>query len=379
MQISLIRKLFHSQDSSSSAETRLGSDGPLLADAAPTDPRRPAANSMLGVVNWHLNLSRNELQIIGAILVLVSAFSVLYPNSFATMGTLMNMSRVLGILLVVSIGQSIALIVGGFDISVGATIGLVSIVASLWMVNGGSVASAVFLAVIVGTSVGVVNGLVIAALGVTPFIATLGMLTALHGLADQLANGGTIAGLPPIFAMYGRSNWGPIPSAICIAAAALTIAWAVLQRSRIGLYIFAIGGSRETARVSGIPVVRYETLAYTFCSFFAAVGGVMLTARVSVGQGSLGQGYELLSIATAVIGGVALGGGVGRLFGVILGVTFITVLTTGLDIAGFNTFMQEMVTGVVLVVAVLVAKARRVRHLRIREIFGLQQRKGYGR
>jgi ribose/xylose/arabinose/galactoside ABC-type transport system permease subunit len=276
----------------------------------------------------------------------------------------------LGILLVVSIGQSIALIVGGFDISVGATMGFVSIVASLWMVNGGSVASAVLLGVVAGTSVGVVNGLVIAALGVTHFIATLGMLTALHGLADQLANGGTIGGLPPALAMYGRSNWGPIPSAICIAAAALLIAWVVLQRSRIGLYIFAIGGSRETARVSGIPVVRYEALAYALCSFFAAVGGVMLTARVSVGQGSLGQGYELLSIATAVIGGVAIGGGVGRLFGVILGGTLITVITTGLDIAGFNTFLQEMVTGVVLIVAVLVSKARRMRHLRLREIFG---------
>jgi ribose/xylose/arabinose/galactoside ABC-type transport system permease subunit len=312
---------------------------------------------MIGGTN-PLALSKTELQIIVAIIGLALGFSVLYPSSFATVGTLLNMARVLGILLVVAIGQSFALIVGGFDISVGATMGFVSIVASLWMTNGGSVETAVLLGVVAGTAVGVVNGLIISVLGVTPFITTLGMLTFLRGFADQLGNGGTIAGLPAALAFYGRRNWGPIPSALCIAAAALLIAWVILQRSRAGLYVFAIGGSRETARVSGIPVARYEALAYALCGFFTAVGGVMLTARVSVGQGSLGQGYDLLSIATAVIGGVAIGGGVGRLFGVVLGVTLITILTTGLDIAGVNAFMQEMVTGVVLIGAVLVSKTR---------------------
>jgi ribose transport system permease protein len=319
-------------------------------------------------------VSAAELQIIVAIIVLASTFSFAFPDSFATAGTLINMARVAGILLVVAIGQSFALIVGGFDISVGATMGFVSIVASLWMVNGGGVESAILLGIVAGTLVGVINGFVIATLGVTPFIATLGMFTFLRGLADQLGNGGTIAGLPSTLAMFGRSNWGPIPSAICIAAVALLIAWAILQRSRAGLYIFAIGGGRETSRVAGIPVVRYEALAYILCSFFAAVSGVMLTARVSIGQGTLGQGYDLLSIATAVIGGVAIGGGVGRLFGVVLGVMLITILNTGLDIAGINAFMQQMVTGVVLITAVLVSTARRSRHLRWSDLIGLLRR-----
>ena len=126
----------------------------------------------------------------------------------------------------------------------------------------------------------------------------------------------------------------------------------------MGLYIYSIGGSRETARVAGVPVVRYEVLAYTPCGFFTAIAGIMLTSRVSVGQGTLGQGYELLSVATAVIGGVAIGGGVGRLSGVLLGVVLLTVLTTGLDIGGINQFFQQMVTGVVLIGAVLIARAR---------------------
>jgi ribose transport system permease protein len=209
------------------------------------------------------------------------------------------MARVAGILLVVSTGQTFALLVGGFDISVGATMGLVSVVASMLMVRGVDVAASVVAAVLAGTLVGLVNGIGIACLRVTPFVMTLGMLSFARGLADLLGNGGTITGLPRSLSLFGRANWGAVPSAACIAAMVLLAAWFLLQRCRVGLYMFALGGSRETARVAGVAVVRYEILAYTLCGLLAGLGGVMLTSRVSVGQGSLGQGYELLSIATA--------------------------------------------------------------------------------
>ena len=117
--------------------------------------------------------------------------------------------------------------------------------------------------------------------------------------------------------------------------------------------------SGETARVAGIQVVFYEIIAYALCGLFAGVAGVMLTSRVAIGQGSLGSGHELLSIATSVIGGVAIGGGSGRLSGVVLGVLLLTFLTTGLDIAGVNSFYQQMVTGVVLVGAVLISQIQK--------------------
>jgi ribose/xylose/arabinose/galactoside ABC-type transport system permease subunit len=175
-----------------------------------------------------------------------------------------------------------------------------------------------------------------------------------------LANGRVITGFPHDFALYGRAAWWGIPSAACIAAVVLVIAWFILQRTRAGLYIFSIGGSRESTRVAGVFVELHEVLAYALCGTMAGVGGVMLTSRVAVAQGSLGQGYELLSIATAVIGGVLIGGGVGRLTGVVLGVVLVTVLNTGLDIAGVNPFVQQIVTGLVLISAVLLSKARAV-------------------
>jgi ribose transport system permease protein len=301
-----------------------------------------------------------ELQILLSIVVLAIVFSTAFPDSFATTGTLLNMARVSGIMLVVAIGQSFALIVGGFDISVGATMGLVSIVSALLMKGGMAVEAAAALGVLTGAAVGLINGVGIAFLRITPFVMTLGILTAARGLADQLANGRVITGFPRDFALYGRAAWHGVPSAACIAAVVIVVAWLILQRTRAGLYLYAIGGSRETARVAGVSVVFYEGLAYTLCGMMAGVGGVMLTSRVAVAQGSLGQGYELLSVATAVIGGVVIGGGVGRLTGVVLGVVLVTVLNTGLDIAGVNPFIQQIVTGLVLILAVLLSKARAV-------------------
>ena len=316
-------------------------------------------------------LHRTELQLLIGVAALAIAYSLLYPTSFPTLANLTEMSRVGGILFVAAIAQSFALIVGGFDISLAANMGFVSIVSALWMADGGSVPSGVALGILCGTGVGFANGFMIGRLGVTPFVATLGSLTFLSGLSNQLGNGGSIAGLPPALAWLGRADWGPIPSTVAIAGFACGLAWLILARSRVGLYIYSIGGSRETARVAGVPVVRYEVLAYTLCGFFTAIAGIMLTSRVSVGQGTLGQGYELLSVATAVIGGVAIGGGVGRLSGVLLGVVLLTVLTTGLDIGGINQFFQQMVTGVVLIGAVLIARARGTGFSPLRKMFSL--------
>jgi ribose/xylose/arabinose/galactoside ABC-type transport system permease subunit len=301
------------------------------------------------------DLPRTEIQLLVGVVVLGAIFSMRFSKSFPTVQNFLEMSRVGGILFVAAIGQSFALIVGGFDISVAANMGFVSIVSALYMADGGSVTVGVILGLASGTCVGLVNGVLIGRLSVTPFVATLGSLTFLYGLSNQLSDGGSVAGLPSGLSWLGRSDWGPIPSTVAIAAIAFIFAWIIFARSRLGLYIFSIGGSRETARVAGIAVVRYEILAYTLCGFFTAIAGIMLTSRVSVGQGTLGQGYELLSIATAVIGGVAIGGGIGRLSGVFLGVVLLTVLTTGLDIGGINQFFQQMVTGLVLIGAVLIA------------------------
>ncbi|GGO94767.1 ABC transporter permease [Wenjunlia tyrosinilytica] len=298
-----------------------------------------------------------EAQVFVVLAVLLLVFAVAYPSSFATAGNVVNVGRQAGILLVVAVAQMFALVVGGFDLSVAANMAFASTVSALAMTHHHGVVVSAALGVASGAVVGLVNGIAISGFGVSPFVVTLGMLTFLGGFANQLAGGASIAGLPPSFIEYwGSGSWGVIPSAVGIAAVVMVLAWLVLSRLRIGLYIFAVGGGREACRLAGIRVVGVEIAAYTMCGTLAALAGLMLSARVGIGQAGLGQGYDLLSIAAAVIGGVAIGGGTGRLSGVLLGVVFFSVLTTGLNIAAVTEFAQQMIIGVVLVATVLLAR-----------------------
>jgi ribose/xylose/arabinose/galactoside ABC-type transport system permease subunit len=314
--------------------------------------------------NWIGLRFSTQIQLILALALLAGVFSLLYPQQFATTTNLQNMARQGAVLLVVAIGQMFALVVGGFDISVGANMGFASTVGGLVMVQYG-VAPGMAVGLAAATAVGLVNGLLVAKLRVSPFVVTLGMLTFLNGLANELSDGASVSGFPGSFAVFGGTDWGPIPSTVGIALVVMVIAWLTLSRTRLGLYLYSIGGSRETCLLAGIPVARYEVAAYTACGFLAGVAGLMLASRVSVGQAALGQGFELLSIATAVIGGVHLGGGEGRLSGVLLGVALLGIITTGMNIARLSEFIQLMLTGVVLIAAVLVDRLRGVAFERV--------------
>jgi ribose transport system permease protein len=313
-------------------------------------------------------------QLLVAFLLLAGIFAALYPQSFATVESGANMARVASILFVVSLGQMFVLVVGGFDLSVAANMGFAGTLAAQQMVESGSMTQGIVVGLAAGALIGLVNGVLVAVLRVTPFVVTLGTLTFLTGYGNQISGGQSIGGLPDAFRYFGGQDWGPLPSAFVIALIAMLAAWFILARTRAGLYVYAIGGSRETARVAGVRVARYEVLAYTLCGTCAALAGLMLAARVSVAQQSLGATYDLLSIATCVIGGVAIGGGIGRVGGVFSGVLLLTVLTTGLDIAGLNQFVQQMIIGVIVVLAVLLARLRTGRGSRWRDLVRLTRR-----
>jgi ribose/xylose/arabinose/galactoside ABC-type transport system permease subunit len=305
------------------------------------------------------SLPRLEVQLLIGLLLIYLAFSIAEPDIFPTDRTFENLARQWGILLVVGVGQMLVLVVGGFDISVGANVGFTSTALAL-LIDDVGITGAVAAAIALGGAVGLVNGLIVAGLGVNPFVTTLAMLTFLTGLSNELSNGASVPIADPGIRPYGATDWGPIPATTGISLIVLVLAYVLLNRLKPGLYIYAIGGNRETARLSGIAVARYEVLAYTVCGLFAGAAGVMLASRVSVGQASLGAGLELQSIAAAVIGGAAIGGGHGRLLGVALGVAILTVLTSGLEIVGVSEFTRNMVTGVVLVVAVVFNQRRRL-------------------
>lgn len=304
----------------------------------------------LRLVSLLPRLGVEQRRLLIAVVALSVVFSVLSPNAFATVSNLRNITRQGAVLAIVSLGQMFPLLVGGFDISVGAIMGLSSVVSVMVTIEYG-ILPGVIAGLLAATLMGTINGVLIARYQLSPFIVTLGMMTFMRGLALQLTKGTTIIGLPDGFYWLGASDWGPIPATMGIAIVVFLLFGFLLHRTRAGLYFYAIGGNEVATRLSGANVTLHKTLAYTLSGLLAGVAGIALSSRVASGQPTLGIGFELNSIATAVIGGVAIGGGTGTIFGVILGVLLMSILTTGMNIAKFSSYSQSMFTGLVIVAA----------------------------
>jgi ribose transport system permease protein len=284
------------------------------------------------------------------VIVLMVIFSVT-SDVFLTMQNLRNIGVAAAALAAVSFGQTFVILTAGLDLSVGSTVALVSVVAAYGIRSQGIVFGLVE-GVLAGTCVGVINGIVITRLGVFPFIATLAMLSILSGLALNLSGGIPISGLPERFGDFAYDLvWG-LPAPFIVALIVLAVSHFILRYTRFGRHIYAIGGNQEAARLSGIEVNRVKVLAYVFCSFFAAVGSIVLTARVASGQPTLGVSLPLESVAAVVLGGVSLFGGRGSVVGVAFGVAFVSILSNGLNLLNVSSYTQMMVIGAALIVAV---------------------------
>lgn len=336
-----------------------------MTDHSPVEraPLAAVGSYRLSLRDW-ASKHATELQLLVGLGLLILIFSLIEPSIYPTTDNVRNIARQAGILMVVAIGQMFAITVGGFDLSVGANMGFTS-VATAQALGAHGVAAAIVIGLLVGAAIGLVNGLLIAKLRVSPFVVTMAMLYFLTGYSNVRSAGSSVIANDPSFKWFGRADWGFLPSTIGIGLIVLLLAVVFTGRTRIGLYVYGIGGSRETCRLAGIPVARYETITYMITGMLAGAGGIMATSRVSVGQTALGAGYELRSIAAAVIGGAVIGGGKGRLSGVFLGVALMTCLTVGLGVTGTSTFQQQMAIGVALVVAVLISQVRggRIRRL----------------
>jgi ribose transport system permease protein len=251
----------------------------------------------------------------------------------------------------VSFGQTFAILTAGLDLSVGAIVALVSIVGALVMRDHG-VAAGVIAALLTGAMVGLVNGFVVTRLKVFPFIATLAMMSIVSGLALSLSAGVAVTGVPDAFSSMAYARTFGIPVPVLIAVAVLAVCIVVLRFTKLGRRIYAVGGNEEAARLSGISINAVKTWAYVLSGFCAAVGSLILTARVASGQPSLGVTLPLESVAAVVLGGVSLFGGRGSVVGVAFGVLFISILSNGLNLLNVPSYTQMMVIGSALILAV---------------------------
>jgi ribose transport system permease protein len=287
---------------------------------------------------------------------------------FLSSQNMFNVARQATYLAIASMGQLVLLITAGFDLSMGSTVALASVVGALAM---GSVLAvqpeAIVLAMALGIGagllagmiVGSINGFGVAVLNVPPFMMTLGMLSAVFGVSLILSGGTPIYGAPEQFMeWFGYGTLFGVPVSIYYAAALFVALYFILNYTRLGRYLYAVGSNRRAAQLSGVSTRLHLFCAYVICSTMAACTGLLLMARAGTGESNLGQNLVLEPIAACVIGGVSLFGGIGRLPNAVLGAVFITLLTNGMNLVRIESYVQQVVIGTVLILAIVVDQIR---------------------
>lgn len=300
-------------------------------------------------------------QIPALVLLVLCVFSALMSDRFVSSANITNILLQASVLAVVTIGMTYVIIGGGFDLSVGSVVALAGCIAAEVMLHSG-IAAGIAAGALSGIAVGVLNGYVIARIGVSPFIATLGTMVLIRGVVLLMTQGSPIVGeegLPQAFVSFGTGRLYGVPYLVIAALATFLIfAW-VLHRTAFGTRTFAVGGNKEAAFLSGVPVNRITITTYAICGFTAAIAGVMLAARLQSGQPTAGEFYELSAIAAVVLGGAALQGGEGKLYKSMIGVLIMTILANSLNLMGVDSYWQRIAVGLVIILA---AAADQMRH-----------------
>lgn len=289
-----------------------------------------------------------------ALVVVCIALAFMSPN-FLSVSNSFDVMRQVSINAVIAFGMTLSILLGGIDLSVGSILAVSSVLAAMTMKAGHSAGLAAGIAILAGAAMGSLNGVVIAKGKVAPFIATLGMMTLLRGLALVLSNGSPISGFSSnFFALLGSGYVARlIPVPVVLMLAMFAVFWFVLTRTVFGRHVYATGGNSEAAKLSGVNTDRVQILVYTLSGAMAALAGVILTSRLDSAQPTAGAGYELDAITAVVLGGTSLAGGRGWIFGTLVGALLIGVLNNGLNLMGVSAFYQQVVKGSVILLAVL--------------------------
>ena len=255
---------------------------------------------------------------------------------------------------ILAIGVTFVIIAGGIDLSLGSVLALTGVVAASFAHPGTyALVVPVMLGILTGVIIGAINGLTITLGKVAPFIVTLGMMTIARGLALVWSDGRPVTNLSPAFNYIGGGDLLHIPVPILLFVLVIIVSAVILNYTRIGRYIYAVGGNENAARASGIRVSGVKLFAYIMCSGLAGLAGIILASRITTGQPNAGIAYELDAIAAVVIGGTSLLGGRGSIAGTVIGVLIIGVINNGLDLLNVTSYYQQIIKGVIIVGAVL--------------------------
>lgn len=303
-------------------------------------------------------------------LFLLSLALALLTDNFLTTDNFWNVMRQISVNICISVGMTLVILTAGIDLSVGSILALSGAVAAGLLKYGVSIPAfnlfvgftvfgVVLMGLLAGGVLGFVNGLAITRFKVPAFVATLAMLTMARGFTMLWTQGHPITGLGDPFGFLGTGWFIGMPMPVWVSGVVVVFAIVLTKKTRFGRYVYAIGGNEHAARLSGIPIAKVKTWVYVLAGMLAAVGGILVTARLDSAQPNAGVSYELDAIAAVVIGGTSLAGGRGTILGTVLGAMIIGVLNNGLILLDVSPFWQQVIKGMVILMAVILDKSNK--------------------
>ena len=294
-----------------------------------------------------------------ALVILVVVISIIRPE-FRTIWNFLSILRQSSINGLIAFGMTGVILVGAIDLSVGSVLALSSILCAGMIAAGVDVPVAFALTLMLGTAMGFISGMLVTAGRLQPFIATLVTMVVYRGLTLIFSQGRPISNLgdDALLVGLGRGSFLGVPIPVWILGITFAIYLFILNKTTLGRQIYGTGSNIAAAAISGVRVNRIKIIVYSICGFFASLAGLILLSRLGSAQPTIGTGFELDAIAAVVLGGTSMSGGRGKLYGTLIGVLIIAVLNNGMNIIGVQSFFQDVVKGLVILIAVLLDRKR---------------------
>ncbi|KOP71947.1 ABC transporter permease [Cytobacillus solani] len=297
--------------------------------------------------------------IIAGILIII-IFSVLSPSSFATVDNFINITRQISLLVVIAVGATLVMSVNEFDLSIGAIASLGGVVSAKLATEGVPIILCILIPVLVGFLVGLINGSIITHFNVLSFVTTLAMGTVIGGFTFWFTGGSTIfENIPQGFKWIGQTGIAGIPMLSIIMLVLVLVFWFLMTQMSVGRRFYAIGGNEKASKVSGIPIKKYKTFAFALCGMLAALTGALLASRLGSAHPTGGDGYFLNAYAAVFLGMTVVRSGIPNIFGTLFGAAVLGILANGLTILEIPTFLQNVITGMIIIIALIIQKLGR--------------------
>jgi ribose transport system permease protein len=295
-----------------------------------------------------------------SLIVLFISLAIASPH-FMTRTNLSSVVRQTAVINIMALGMTVIIVSGGIDLSVGAILAMGGLFGTMTMAKGGPIWTGVAIGIATGLFCGLINGVMIAKLKIAPFIVTLGTLGIFRGATLIASNGLPVHEIPPGFSFLGEGNLLFVPFVLWLVIGCALAVHFILEHTKLGRYAFAIGSNPAAAIYAGIPVGNYTIAVYTIGGMLTGLAGMIEASRLMTGQPTAGQGYELQAIAAVVIGGGSLTGGEGSVMGTLIGAFIMGLLSNGSDLLGISNYVQQVVIGAVIILAVTVDEVRKRR------------------